>query len=80
MHDPVELYYLPDDFSQAKDLAAEHPEKVEELKELFWEEAEKYNVLPLLATLAAFFGMRAAASGGRDVRVPRRTSRTSSRG
>ena len=70
--DPVELYYLPDDFTQANDLAAEHPEKVEELKELFWQEAEKYNVLPLLATLAAFFGMRAAASGDRQVRVPRR--------
>ena len=55
--DPVELYYLPDDFSQAHDLAAEHPEKVEELKKLFWEEAEKYNVLPLLATLAPFFGI-----------------------
>ena len=57
---------------QAQDLAAEHPEKVEELKELFWQEAEKYNVLPLLAALAAFFGMRAAAAGGRQVRVPRR--------
>ncbi len=31
-----ELYYLPEDFSQAKDLAAEHPDKLEELKELFW--------------------------------------------
>ena len=38
-----------DDFSQANDLAAEHPEKLAELKELFWEEAEKHNVLPLLA-------------------------------
>ena len=57
MPDPTELYYLPDDFSQANDLAAEHPEKVAELKELFWEEAEKYKVLPLLATLSAFFGM-----------------------
>ena len=55
--DPAELYYLPDDFSQAKDLAAQHPEKVQELKELFWEEAEKYKVLPLLATLSAFFGI-----------------------
>ena len=54
---PAELYYLPDDFSQAKDLAAEHPEKVAELKELFWEEAERYRVLPLLATLSTFFGM-----------------------
>ena len=55
--DPVELYYLPDDFSQARDLAAEHPEKVQELKELFWAEAEKYKVLPLMAPLAGFFGM-----------------------
>jgi arylsulfatase A-like enzyme len=55
--DPAELYYLPDDFSQARDLAAEHPEKVAELKELFWAEAERYQVLPLLATLSAFFGM-----------------------
>jgi arylsulfatase len=54
---PAELYYLPDDFSQANDLAAAHPEKVAELKELFWEEAERYRVLPLLATLSTFFGM-----------------------
>jgi arylsulfatase A-like enzyme len=54
--DPAELYYLPDDFTQARDLAAQHPDKVRELKELFWEEAEKYHVLPLLAPLAAFFG------------------------
>ena len=54
---PAELYYLPDDFSQAKDLAADHPEKVQELKDLFWEEAEKYKVLPLLATLSTFFGL-----------------------
>ena len=55
--DPVELYYLPDDFSQAHDLAAEHPDKVAELKELFWAQAEKYHVLPLLAALSTFFGM-----------------------
>ena len=54
---PAELYYLPDDFTQATDLAGEHPEKVQELKELFWEEAERYNVLPLLATFSVFFGM-----------------------
>ena len=55
--DPTELYYLPDDFTQAHDLAAKHPEKVKELRELFWQEAEKYNVLPLMAPLAGFFGM-----------------------
>ena len=54
--DPWELYHLPDDFSQANDLAAEHPEKLTELKELFWAEAERNRALPLLGGLAAFFG------------------------
>ena len=54
--DPTELYYLPDDYSQAHDLAAERPDKVAELKKLFWQEAERYQVLPLLATLSSFFG------------------------
>ncbi len=51
------LYYLPEDFSQAKDLAAEQPEKLEELKALFWKEAERNRVLPLLGGYAVFFGM-----------------------
>jgi arylsulfatase len=55
--DPVELYYLPDDFSQATDLAASNPDKVKELQALFWEEAEKYNVKPLLAGFSPFFGI-----------------------
>ena len=55
--DPVELYYLPDDFSQAKNLAEQHPEKVEELRKLFWEEAERNNVLPLLGGLSSFYGI-----------------------
>ena len=55
--DPVELYYLPDDFSQIHDLAAANPEKVQELRALFWAEAERYKVLPLLAPLSVFFGI-----------------------
>jgi len=54
---PAELYHLPEDFTQAHDVAAEHPDKVQELKDLFWQEAEKYKVLPLLATLSTFFGI-----------------------
>jgi arylsulfatase A-like enzyme len=54
---PAELYYLPDDFSQGRDLAADHLEKVQELKNLFWEEAERYKVLPLLGAMSAFFGL-----------------------
>ncbi len=33
------------------------PRQGQELKDLFWAEAEKYKVLPLLATLSAFFGI-----------------------
>ena len=55
--DRWELYYLPDDFSQAKDLAAQHPERLSELRELFWQEAERNRVLPLLGGMSIFFGM-----------------------
>ncbi len=39
--DPVELFNLNNDYSQADNVAAAHPEKVSELKELFWEEARQ---------------------------------------
>jgi arylsulfatase A-like enzyme len=45
--DTWELYDMNTDWSQAHDLAAEQPEKLEELKALFMEEARKYDVLPL---------------------------------
>jgi arylsulfatase len=55
--DTWQLYYLPDDFSQAHDLADANPEKLAELKDLFWQEAERNRALPLLAGFAVFFGM-----------------------
>ena len=55
--DAWELYYLPDDFSQARDIAADHPDKLAELKELFWAEAERNRALPLLAGFSIFFGI-----------------------
>jgi len=39
--------YGPDDWSQARDRAAEMPEELERLKRLWLIEAAKYNVLPL---------------------------------
>jgi arylsulfatase A-like enzyme/uncharacterized membrane protein len=54
--DTWELYYLPDDFSQAHDLAAKHPEKLAELKELFKQEGERNNVFPLLGAFSMFLG------------------------
>jgi arylsulfatase A-like enzyme len=44
---PWELYNIEEDFSEANDLAKEHPEKLKELQNQFLVEAEKYNVLPL---------------------------------
>jgi arylsulfatase A-like enzyme/uncharacterized membrane protein len=55
--DVWELYYLPDDFSQARNLAAEHPDKVKELVDLWWQEAERNRALPLLAGFSIFFGI-----------------------
>ncbi len=55
--DEWELYYLPDDFSQAKNLAAEHPDRLAELKVLFWQEAERNRVLPLLGSICVFYGI-----------------------
>jgi len=46
--DVWELYdHTGGDWSQAHDLAAEHPDKLRELQELFQREAEKHHVLPL---------------------------------
>jgi arylsulfatase A-like enzyme len=49
----LELYDLSKDFTQAQDIAAQHPEKVKELKELFIAEAKKHQVFPLDASVAA---------------------------
>ncbi|WP_346836565.1 arylsulfatase [Microbulbifer sp. SAOS-129_SWC] len=44
--DRWELYYLPDDFSEAVDLADKKPEKLAEMKKLFDEAAQQYHVYP----------------------------------
>jgi len=47
-HDRWELYNTEEDPTESRDLAAEHPEKVQELVNLWFHEAGKYNGLPLL--------------------------------
>jgi len=54
--DRWELYNIEEDFSQANDVADKYPDRLSELKALFWKEAEKYHVLPLLAGMAIYFG------------------------
>ena len=50
-----ELYDLTKDWTQFDDVAAQYPDKVKEMKKLFLDEAEKYEVLPLDASVAARF-------------------------
>ena len=45
--DKWELYHSEQDFSEAIDVSEKHPEKLIELKDLWWSEAEKYGSLPL---------------------------------
>ena len=52
-----ELYDLRTDFTQAHDVAAQHPEVVQELQELWWQEAERNRVLPLMAGFALLYGI-----------------------
>lgn len=48
-----ELFDLTTDYSQVTDIAAQHPDKVAELKQVFLEQAQKFDVLPLDASVAA---------------------------
>lgn len=45
--DKWELFDTEADFSESTDLSARHPEKLEELKALWWREARKYSTPPL---------------------------------
>ncbi|SDK91956.1 arylsulfatase [Nocardioides sp. YR527] len=45
--DRWELYHVDEDRSESKNLADQHPEKVQELVAAWFEEAEKYHGLPL---------------------------------
>jgi arylsulfatase A-like enzyme len=44
---PWELYDLSKDWTQFNDVAAQYPEKVKEMEKLFWEEADRNQVLPM---------------------------------
>jgi len=45
--DVWELYHVAEDFSETVDLAAQEPERLQRMIELWWHEAERYQVLPL---------------------------------
>jgi arylsulfatase A-like enzyme len=45
--DQWELYHVENDFSETTNLADSESEKLQELIELWWQQAEQYNVLPI---------------------------------
>jgi arylsulfatase len=45
--DVWELYHVAEDLSEVHDLAAEHPERLEEMIDRWWQEARDNDVLPL---------------------------------
>ena len=56
--EPWELYRLSDDFSECNDLAPSNPEKLQELIDLWWDEADRNGVLPLDDRMVELFGVR----------------------
>jgi arylsulfatase A-like enzyme len=63
-----ELYNLEQDWTQANDLAAKMPDKLRDLKEVFTQEASRYNVFPLDdALLPRFLGPKPNYAPGRTV-------------
>jgi arylsulfatase len=61
-----ELYNIQNDFTEDHDLAAEMPAKLKDMQTLFYQEAAKFNVLPLdNSTLARFTTPRPSATAGR---------------
>jgi arylsulfatase len=50
------LFHLDEDFSECHDLAAEHPERLREMIDLWWAEAGTHGVLPLDDRTLELFG------------------------
>jgi arylsulfatase len=50
---PYELYDLTKDWTQYNNVASQYPQKLKELENLFWTEANKYQVLPLDSSVAS---------------------------
>ncbi len=56
--EPWELYNLSTDMSECNNLASEMPDKLRELIDLWWQEAERHEVLPLDDRGIELFGVR----------------------
>jgi hypothetical protein len=62
-----ELYDLKNDWTQSKNVASQYPDKLKELQNVFWQEAEKYQVLPLDGSAAdRLIAPRPSVTAGRN--------------
>ncbi len=62
--DVWELYHLDEDFNEVRDLATEHPERLADMIERWWQEAEAHQVLPLDDRFGERFAQNAARVHG----------------
>ena len=61
-----ELYNLNEDVTEYNDLADKMPDKLKQMQDVFYEQAKKYDVLPLdNSTLKRFLTQRPSATAGR---------------
>jgi len=61
-----ELYNLNEDVTEYNDLAGKMPDKLKQMQDVFYEQAKKYDVLPLdNSTLKRFLTQRPSATAGR---------------
>jgi arylsulfatase len=63
-NDKWELFHLDRDFSETDNLAEKEPQRLTEMIELWWREAEKHNVLPLDDRFGPRFAENAARFHG----------------
>ncbi|WGL15808.1 arylsulfatase [Microbulbifer bruguierae] len=62
-----QLYNLNESWNQSEDIADKHPDKVKQLRQLFVEEAKKYQVFPMNASMAArVVAARPSLTAGRN--------------
>jgi len=62
--DKWELFHLDRDFSEVHDLAQKEPQRLADMIEVWWREAEKHKVLPLDDRFGARFAENAARAQG----------------
>ena len=56
------LYNVAEDFAENHDVSADYPDKVEQMKQVWWAEAARFNVLPLDDRTAELFTLRRPGS------------------